>query len=117
MFVRGYFQDTLNEELKAKMRASHQRIGFAFLDCSTAASYKIVLEFLLDVICPTQKMFIYLDEYFIEPSIPPLYSAFTKVLKERYEIQSLYMRNAGNFGALFCLTPPVEDQLQLKLPA
>ena len=38
VMVPGYFQDTLTEEFKAKMRARKQKIGFAFLDVNIAAS-------------------------------------------------------------------------------
>ena len=34
-----------------------------------------------------------------------LYSAFAAEAKRRYNLDSLYMRNAGAFGALFCLMP------------
>ena len=37
--VPGYFQDTLNDALKAKMKAEKRRVGFAFLDCSLGSSY------------------------------------------------------------------------------
>jgi hypothetical protein len=112
IMVSGYFEDTLNEQLKAKMRSANQRIGFAFLDCNFASSYKVVFDFLIDVIGPT-KMFIYLDEYFMEPSVPVLYSMFTDMARERYGLHSIYMRNAANFGALFCLmpTPAADDYL------
>jgi hypothetical protein len=106
ILVPGYYQDTLNEDFKAKMRAEYRRIGFAFLDCGTASSYKVVLDFLLEVIGGAEKMFIYLDEYFTDPSVPQLYQIFTVAARERYGLQSIYMRNAGNFGALFCLLPP-----------
>jgi hypothetical protein len=41
--VPGYYQDTL----KAELRAENRKVGFAFLDVNTDASYKIVLHFLL----------------------------------------------------------------------
>ncbi|HEY3919449.1 MAG TPA: hypothetical protein VGL83_16795 [Stellaceae bacterium] len=105
VLVPGYFEDTLNAALKAKMRAARQRIGFAFLDVNTPASYKLVFDFLIDVMV-ADKMFIYLDEYFTDPPVPPLYEAFCDQVRERYGLRSIYMRNAANFGALFCLMPP-----------
>ena len=45
VMVPGYFQDTLNDALKAKMKAEKRRVGFAFLDCSLGSSYKPSLTF------------------------------------------------------------------------
>ena len=104
--VPGYFQDTLNDELKAKRRAEERKIGYAFIDCSLGESYKVVLDFLIDVMTP-DRMFIYLDEYFIDvaPSVHTLYQEFTRKAKQRYDLDSIYMRNADGCGALFCLMP------------
>jgi hypothetical protein len=106
VMVPGYFQDTLNVGLKAIMRAENRRIGYAFLDCSIAASYKLVFDFLIDVIGP-MRMFIYIDEYFVDEKIAihTLYEDFAAKAKQRHGLDSLYMRNAGGFGALFCLMP------------
>jgi len=86
VMVPGYFQDTLNDALKAKMKAEKRRVGFAFLDCSLGSSYKTVFDFLLDVIGP-DRMFIYLDEYFIDaqPSVHVLYDRFCSEAKRRYK--------------------------------
>jgi hypothetical protein len=70
----------------------------------------VVFDFLIDVIGAPEKMFIYLDEYFIEPAVPKLYKIFTDAARERYGIESIYMRNASNFGALFCLMPSPSAQ-------
>jgi hypothetical protein len=88
------------------MRAENRHVGFAFLDCNMPSSYKLVFDFLLDVMKPA-RMFIYIDEYFEDhtPSIHPLYEAFAAEAKRRHGLDSLYMRNAGGFGALFCLMP------------
>lgn len=106
VIVQGYFQDTLNDEFKAMMRRENRKIGFAFLDCNIASSYKFVFDFLLDVMKP-ERMFIEIDEYFEDhkPAIHPLYQDFAAEAKRRYNLDSLYMRNAGAFGALFCLMP------------
>lgn len=106
VIVPGYFQDTLSEELKAERRAANRNIGFAFLDVNTGSSYKLVFDWLIDVITPDQKMFIYLDEYFLDAPVPVLYDIFCEEAKKRYNLRSIYVRNAGNFGALFCLMPP-----------
>jgi hypothetical protein len=104
VIVPGYFQDTLNNDLKKTLR--DRKIGFAFLDCNIASSYKLAFDFLLDVMKPS-RMFIEIDEYFEEhkPSIHPLYQEFAAQAKARFNLDSLYMRNAGAFGALFCLIP------------
>ena len=106
VIVPGYFQDTLNDDFKAMMRRENRKVGFAFLDCNIASSYKFVFDFLLEVMKP-ERMFIEIDEYFEEhqPSIHPLYQDFAAKAKQRYNLDSLYMRNAGAFGALFCLMP------------
>jgi hypothetical protein len=106
VIVPGYFHDTLNDEFKARMKREGRKIGFAFLDVNIASSYKFVFDFLLDVIGPW-RMFIEIDEYFEDhrPPIHPLYQDFARQAKERHGLDSLYMRNAGAFGALFCLMP------------
>jgi hypothetical protein len=106
VLVPGYFQDTLTEEFKMKMRTRNQKIGFAFVDVNIAGSYKCVFDFLLDVMHPNEKMFIYIDEYFMDAPVALLYQMFADEAKKRHNLHSLYMRNAGNFGALFCLMPP-----------
>jgi len=106
VIVPGYFQDTLNDEFKAKIKKENRKIGFAFLDVNIASSYKLVFDFLLDVMKP-ERIFIEIDEYFEEhmPPIHTLYQDFAAEAKKRYNLDSLYMRNAGAFGALFCLMP------------
>jgi len=106
VIVQGYFQDTLSDDFKAMMRREDRKIGFAFLDCNIASSYKFVFDFLLEVMRP-ERMFIEIDEYFEEhkPAIHPLYQEFAAKAKQRYNLDSLYMRNAGAYGALFCLMP------------
>jgi len=104
VIVNGYFQDTLTEKLKAEFR--NRKIGFVFVDVNIASSYKQVFDFLLDVMKP-ERIFIEIDEYFEEhkPPIHTLYQDFAAKAKQRYNLDSMYMRNAGAFGALFCLMP------------
>jgi len=97
------------------MRAANQKIGFAFIDVNTASSYKFVFDFLLDVIGP-DKMYIYLDEYFMDAPVPVLYQMFVDEAKKRHGLSSIYMRNAGNFGALFCLMPPPAEAFDAYFP-
>jgi hypothetical protein len=110
VLVQGYFEDTLNDDFRAKMRANNQKIGYAFVDCNSEQSYKVVFDFLIDVI-GADKMFIYLDEYFMDAPVDRLYRQFTEEAKKRYGLNSLYMRNAGSFGALFCLMPGVRHPI------
>ena len=104
VIVQGYFQDTLTDKLKAEFRS--RKIGFVFLDVNIASSYKMVFDFLLDVM-KSERIFIEIDEYFEEhkPPMHTLYQDFAAQAKQRYNLDSLYMRNAGAFGALFCLMP------------
>jgi hypothetical protein len=104
ILVPGYFQDTLNDALKRQIRDEKRKIGFAFLDCNIVSSYEIVFAFLADVI-GCDKMFIYVDEYFTDPPVARLYQDFAVAIKARLGLTSIYMRNAGSFGALFCLMP------------
>jgi len=105
VIVPGFFQDTLGEDLRHRLRAEKRRIGFAFLDCSSADSYALVFDFLLAVMLPA-KMFIYLDEYFTDvPGLVSLYEDFASKARDRFNLRNIYMRNAGSFGALFCLMP------------
>lgn len=107
VLVSGYYQDTLNESLKTKLRVEQRKIGFAFLDCNLDTSYRIVFDFLLDVIV-ANKMFIYLDEYLMDHPVAALYQNFAAEVKRRHGLTSLYVRNAGSFGALFCLMPGLD---------
>jgi hypothetical protein len=104
VIVQGYFQDTLTDKLKAEFR--NRKIGFVFIDVNIASSYKMVFDFLLDVMKP-ERIFIEIDEYFEDhkPPIHTLYQDFAVKAKQRYNLDSMYMRNAGAFGALFCLMP------------
>lgn len=103
VLVKGHFEDTLNEEFKASLRAENRRIGFAFLDCNIASSYKTCFEFLPEFI-NQDRFFIYLDEYFQTSGVPEMFETFCETTKKRYDLRSHYIRNAGAFGALFILT-------------
>ena len=107
VLVSGYYQDTLDESLKSKLRAEQRKIGFAFLDCNLNSSYRLVFDFLLDVI-GSHKMFIYLDEYLMDHPVAALYQKFAAEVKRRHRLTSIFVRNAGSFGALFCLMPGLD---------
>ena len=70
-------------------------------------SYRLVFDFLLDVI-GSHKMFIYLDEYLMDHPVAALYQKFAAEVKRRHRLTSIFVRNAGSFGALFCLMPGLD---------
>jgi hypothetical protein len=96
VLVPGYFQDTLSEDLKQKLIAEKRRIGFAFIDCNIAPSYKIVFDFLIDVLSP-QRTFVYMDEYFVEETtgVHTLYRDFAEKAKERYGLDRFTCAMSG----------------------
>jgi hypothetical protein len=100
--VKGHFEDTLNDAFKARLRAESRRVGFAFLDCNIAPSYKTCFDFLRDFI-NEDRAFIYMDEYFQTNEVPRMFEDFCAAIKERYGMRAHYVRNAGAFGALFIL--------------
>ena len=102
VLVKGHFEDTLNEEFRAKLNAERRRVGFAFLDCNIASSYKTCFDFLRDFI-REDRAFIYMDEYFQTNEVPVLFEQFCFSIRERYGLSAHYIRNAGAFGALFIL--------------
>ena len=102
VLVKGHFDDTLNDEFKAQLHAEKRRVGFAFLDCNIASSYKTCFDFLRDFI-REDRAFIYMDEYFQTNEVPALFDEFCTAIKDRYGLRSHYIRNAGAFGALFIL--------------
>ena len=99
--VKGYFKDTLDEAFKERLRREGRRVGFAFVDVNIAPSYKTVLEFLPEFMLG-RRSFIYMDEYFLEPDVPVLFEKFCDKMRELHNARHYYVRNAGNFGALFC---------------
>ncbi len=102
VIVKGYFEDTLNDAFKSALRAENRRIGFAFLDCNIASSYKTVFEFLPEFV-REDRVFIYMDEYFQTNAVPALFDEFCVAVRQRYGLRPHYIRNAGAFGALFIL--------------
>jgi hypothetical protein len=100
--VKGHFEDTLNDAFKARLRAENRRVGFAFLDCNIATSYKTCFDFLQEFI-REDRAFIYMDEYFQTNEVPGLFDDFCVAIKERYSMRPHYVRNSGAFGALFIL--------------
>ncbi len=101
--VAGYFEDTLNTELREKFKAEDRKIGFAFLDCNLVASYRTVFSFITDFIFPGS--FIYLDENYVRVGedgydIKPAVEEFKKDLAEKNMVID-FICSAGAFGALY----------------
>jgi hypothetical protein len=100
--VKGYFEDTLNDALKSRLQQERRAVGFAFLDCNISQSYRTCFGFLQDVM-RTDRCFVYMDEYFLTLDVPSMFDAFCAVMRDRHNMRAHYVRNAGAFGALYCL--------------
>jgi hypothetical protein len=106
VLVKGFFRDTINQKFKTEYISKNRKIGFAFLDCNITNSYSEVFSFLRNALLP--KAFVYMDEFFCNDDVPKLYAEFVKQEKK----ESLYIRNAGCFGALFQLTDKNQSAVQ-----
>ncbi|MGC1777982.1 MAG: hypothetical protein WBB34_08535 [Xanthobacteraceae bacterium] len=109
VIVKGHFEDTLNEQFKAKLRAENRRIGFAFLDCNIASSYKTCFDFLHEFM-REDRAFIYMDEYFQIEGVAALFDEFCGVMRSRHGMAARYIRDAGAFGALFVLMRSIKPE-------
>jgi hypothetical protein len=98
--IQGYFEDTLTKEFKDNYLKEGRGVGFACLDCNIAPPYKIVFEFLIDLMKPHS--YIYMDEYYSN-SVIQYFDQFVIELRKRHNMDARLVRNAGGFGALFYL--------------
>ena len=98
--IKGHFEDTLNDEFKEQLRRENRRIGFAFLDCNIPSSYETCLDFIGEFL-NKDRAFIYLDEYFQIEGVADLFDKFCAT--KMSGMTARYVRDAGGFGALFCL--------------
>lgn len=98
--IQGFFEDTLTEQFKSNYLQQGRKVGFACLDCNIAPPYKLVFEFLVDLMQP--QSFIYMDEYY-SGAVIQYFEQFMTELKKRYNMEARLIRNAGGFGALFYL--------------
>jgi hypothetical protein len=114
VLVKGHFEDTLKDEFKAQLRAQNRRVGFAFLDCNIASSYKTCFDFLQDVV-REDRAFIYMDEYFQTNDVPHLFGEFCMAIGQRYGLRAHYVRNAGAYGALFILMQETPRQPHVRM--
>lgn len=131
--IQGLFKNTLTEEFKEKWRTDkivgvdysetalhlspehrnpkERQIGFASLDCNIESSYKIVFEWIFDVMA--ENSYIYMDEGLQNPDVLAQWLQFRKALSTERNMGSVYIRNAGGFGSLWRLYPIVEGTLDL----
>lgn len=101
--VQGLFENTLSDAFKKKYQSENRKIGYAFLDCNVAASYRLVFDFIFDLMAV--ESYIYMDEYFQNPAVTEYYRQFCEDLRTKRNMGSVYIRNAGGFGGLFRLYP------------
>jgi hypothetical protein len=111
--VKGHYEDTLNDDFKAQLRAENRRVGFAFLDCNIAKSYQTCFDFLQDFV-REDRVFVYMDEYFQTHEVPQMFDAFCAALGKRYGLRPHYIRNAGAYGALFILMREPSPAAQVR---
>ncbi len=105
-FVQGFFHDTLTKERAASYLAEGRQIGFAFIDCNFEEFYKVVLEFIFDLMAVHS--YVYLDEYFQCAGATLYFDEFSAELRKRRNIGCVMVRSAAGFGALFRLYPLVD---------
>lgn len=108
--VQGYFQDTLTADFAHDYRP--REIGFAFIDCNYVEQYKVVFEFIFGLM--SQNSYVYMDEYYQAAGVAAYFDEFSRELKAKRSIETRFVRNAGAFGALFCLRP-LADPAPLKI--
>lgn len=131
--TQGLFHNTLTQELKDKWRddksvgvdyseialhlapehrnSAKRQIGFASLDCNVGSSYKTVFEWIFDAMAANS--YIYMDEGLQSPEVLAMWSQFKRALREKRNIGTAYIRNAGGFGSLWRLYPIVDGALEL----
>jgi hypothetical protein len=100
--VQGYFQETLTADLAKEYKAEGRKIGFAFIDCNIESQYKVVFEFIFDLM--GEHSYIYMDEYPQSNGVIVYFEEFSSALRSR-GIGVVQVRNAGGFGTLFRLYP------------
>lgn len=110
--IQGYFEETLTPELKKSLMDEGRQIGFACLDCNIAPPYKIVFEFIFDLMAPIS--YIYMDEY-TSDSVQVYLDQFRTALREKRKMGMYYVRNAAGFGGLVGLYPLNSELPPLEL--
>lgn len=131
--VQGLFANTLTEEFKEKWRndkisgidysetalhlpaenrnSTQRQIGFASIDCNVWSSYKVVLEWIWDILAPNS--YIYCDEGHQSPEVIDGINLFFNILREKRNLGNVYIRNAGGFGALYRIYPLTHVELSI----
>lgn len=100
--IQGYFEETLTHDFKKSLMKEGRQIGFACLDCNIAPPYKIVFEFIFELMAPIS--YIYMDEY-TSGSVQIYLEQFRTALREKRNMGMYYVRNAAGFGGLVGLYP------------
>jgi len=113
ILVQGLFEQTLTNKFKTAYLNEKRKIGFAFLDCNVASSYKTVFEFIFDLLA--ENSYVYMDEYLQNPDVIVLFNDFCASLRARRKMGAVYIRNAGGFGGLFRIYSISEDIKPLNL--
>ncbi len=107
--IQGMFADTCTPEFKKEY--GDRKIGYASIDANIGWSYKTVFEFIFDMMA--ENSYIYMDEGLQSPEVFAQWSQFRKALRDKRNIGTAYIRNAGGFGSLWKLYPIVESKLDL----
>ena len=100
----GLFQQTVPAvltEYASQENDGKRTIGFAFLDCNITPSYRFLFDHLVWGL--KRGGFIYMDEYYLNTDVPPLFRRFGERLLNERKIETEFVTNAGTHGALFKL--------------
>lgn len=103
--VQGLFNDTCTPEFKSSY--GNRKIGYVSIDCNVAWSYKTVFEFIFDMM--SENSYIYMDEGLQNPEVLSQWKQFRYALREKRNIGTVYIRNAGGFGSLWRLYPIIHS--------
>ena len=132
--VQGLFANTLTQELKESWRndktvgidysetalhlapehrnSDKRQIGFASIDCNLGSAYKTVFEWIFDMMA--ENSYIYMDEGLQSTDVIAQWEQFRAALREKRNMDAIYIRNAGGFGSLWRLYP-IQNSSPLEL--
>lgn len=133
--IQGLFKNTLTKDFKEKWQndkaigidysqtALHlspeyrnptkRQIGFASIDCNILSSYKIVFEWIFDIMAPNS--YIYMDEGIQSAEVMCMWTKFVICLQIKRRMYAQYIRNSGGFGALYRLYPVSHQSLDIDI--
>jgi len=132
--VQGLFKNTLTQELKDAWRndktiindyseialhlapehrnSAQRQLGFASIDCNIGSAYKTVFEWIFDMLAPNS--YIYMDEGLQSTDVIAQWEQFRAALREKRDMDAIYVRNAAGFGSLWRLYP-IQNSSPLEL--